>query len=254
MATCKNCGNPLILSGGMCTYCGAIPNQASQYNAGKQVGGKSKQIVQRRSFANHPKSIEELKIKVTSPCYDDIGQVLNQLGVSYLSFDGDYNCDILFLNCGTSDRINPQQLNAFVQKGGILYASDLTSDIVIGTWPDIMRVDNDTSSCTIRAKVVDPDLQQYIGDIIDVEFDLGVWSKIIEAPQGKVLMQSKSKGFPIMVEFSIGQGKVFYTSFHNHAQTAEAEKKLLQLLVIKQVASATKQDFRKTVSSMSVKF
>ena len=70
--------------------------------------------------------------------------------------------------------------------------------------------------------------------------------------QGKVLMQSANAGFPIMVECSIGKGKLFYTSFHNHAQTEEAEKKLLQLLVIKQVSVATNQDFVKTVQSFSL--
>ena len=54
-----------------------------------------------------------------------------------------------------------------------------------------------------------------------------------------------------MMEFSIGQGKVFFTSFHNHAQTEEAEDKLLRLLVIKQVASATKQSFQQTIQSFS---
>ena len=50
MATCKNCGRPLILSGGKCAICGADPNEDPQSNAGKQVGGKSKPIVQRKTF------------------------------------------------------------------------------------------------------------------------------------------------------------------------------------------------------------
>ena len=29
MATCKNCGKPLILKGGKCVYCGEDPNQKS---------------------------------------------------------------------------------------------------------------------------------------------------------------------------------------------------------------------------------
>ena len=50
MATCKNCGKPLILSGGKCVYCGTVLNQSSQSNAEKEVGRKSKQIVQRRTI------------------------------------------------------------------------------------------------------------------------------------------------------------------------------------------------------------
>ena len=33
------------------------------------------------------KSIKDLIIKVTSPCFDDIGKVLNQLGIKYNSFE-----------------------------------------------------------------------------------------------------------------------------------------------------------------------
>lgn len=255
MATCKNCGKPLIISNGKCVYCGASTGLTSQQiSIERPAIRQSRPIKQRRSFANPSKSIRELTIRVTSPNYDDIGQVLNQLGISYKPFNGNYNCDILFLNCGTGDHIDTNQLRTFVQKGGILYASDLTSSIVISTWPDLMMVNNNTSSCTIKANIMDPDLRQYLGNTIDVEFDLGSWSRIIDASKGIVLMQSEDAGFPIMMEFTIGQGKVFYTSFHNHAQTAEAEKKLLQLLVIKQVASATKQDFRQTVASMPISF
>lgn len=250
MATCKNCGKPLILSGGKCIYCGAVPNQASTSKGESIVGRKTKQIIQRPSFANQPKSISDLRIRVTSRRYDNIGQILDQLDVKYSSFDGTFDCDILFLNCGTSDFIDTAQLNSFVQRGGVLYASDLTSGTVINTWPGIMSVVNDTKPCTIQARIEDPDLKQYLGSSINIEFDLCSWSRIVDAPQGKVLMRSAQDGFPIMMEFTIGQGKVFYTSFHNHAQTADSEKKLLQLLVIKQVSTATKQDFRKTVQSM----
>ena len=221
-------------------------------SGGQQVAPKSKPIVQRKSFANKPKSIQDLRIKVTSSGFDDIGQVLSQLGVSYQPFDGDYNCDILFLNCGTSDVLDPVALSSFVDKGGILYASDRTSFTIVDTWPGLMVFDNNTVACKEFATIVDPDLRQYLGNSIMVEFDMCVWSKIISMSQGKVLMQSANSGFPIMVEIPIGRGKLFYTSFHNHAQTEEAEKKLLQLLVIKQVSVATNQDFRKTVQSFSL--
>lgn len=254
MAICYNCKRPLVLNGGKCIYCGA-PNDSTSpqvKSSGRQVASKSKPIVQRRSFTNRPKSIQNLRIKVTSPLYDDIGQILNQLEVSYLPFDGDYDCDILFLNCGTHDALDPVALSSFVDKGGILYASDRTSFTIVDTWPSLMTFDNHTVACKELATIVDPDLRQFLGNSITIEFDMGIWSKIISMSQGKVLMQSANSGFPIMVEIPIGRGKLFYTSFHNHAQTEEAEKKLLQLLVIKQVSVATNQDFVKTVQSFSL--
>jgi len=48
MATCKHCGKSLILMGGKCIYCGADPNQAMSV---KDSGGKSKFIVQRKTFS-----------------------------------------------------------------------------------------------------------------------------------------------------------------------------------------------------------
>ncbi len=253
MANCSKCGNPLILRKGKCIYCGASADEARQPASESEQPKirKSKPIKQRRSFVNQPRSIQELVIKVTSPGYDDIGRILTQLNIKYQPFDNDYHCDILFLNCGTGDSIDSQQLVSFVQNGGILYASDLTSSHIISAWPDIMVVSNNTSSCSIKADIVDSDLRQYIGNSINVEFDLSSWSKIISTSRGKVLMRSAAEQYPIMMEFDIGQGKVFYTSFHNHAQLDEAEEKLLRLLVIKQVSVATKQSLQQTMQSFS---
>ncbi len=240
MGTCSNCGRPLILNNGRCIYCNCEPSQ----------NAKSKTIDQRGKFGNHTKSIEDLKIKVTSPMFDDIGLVLEQLNIRCFPFDNDYNCDILFLNCGTSDHIDAGKLQSFVSNGGVLYASDLTFGIVIGTWPDLMKVDTGNYSCIVRANIVDKDLHQYLGSVIDVNFDLSNWAKIVSVSQGKVLMESANEGFPIMVEFAIGKGKIYYTSFHNHAQASETENALLKLLVAKQVSAATKMSFQQTVQSM----
>lgn len=256
MAKCECCGRQLINQNGKCLYCGAtIGSKPQQQTPNEQSSVRnSRPIIQRRTFLNRPQSIQDLRIKVTSPCFDNIGQVLDTLSIKYQPFDNDYKCDIIFWNCGSTDVMDYQQLASFVQKGGILYASDLISYQLPSVWPQIMSFSNDNTSCTMEAIVEDIELRQFIGNSITVEFDLGGWSKIVAAPDGKVLLRSANGGFPIMVEFTIGQGKLFYTSFHNHAQTEEAEKKLLQLLVIKQVASATKQDFRKTVESMPVSF
>ena len=37
---------------------------------------------------------------MTSPGFDDIGEVLNTMGVTYEPFSGSYDCDLLFVNCG----------------------------------------------------------------------------------------------------------------------------------------------------------
>lgn len=197
-------------------------------------------------------NIQNLRVMVSSPCFDNIGEVLEQLRVKHIPLSGIFDCDILFLNCGTKDTIDSSRLKTFVEKGGILYASDWTSDHLINAWPGIMSVNKSTKACKVRAVVVDADLKKHIGNSVDVEFDLPAWVKIDKASDAKILMQSAEEGYPIMLEFSIGKGKVFYTSFHNHAQTSEMEKKLLQLLVIKQISAATDIDFQTTMDIMSL--
>jgi hypothetical protein len=50
------------------------------------------------------------KIYVTSSGYDDIGKVLDSMGVAFEPFPGAYDCDLLFVNCGTGDHLNPAAL------------------------------------------------------------------------------------------------------------------------------------------------
>ena len=65
---------------------------------------------------------------------------------------------------------------------------------------------------------------------------MGIWSVLNSIKKGELILRSSETGKPLMVMVSIGEGKVFYTCFHNHAQTSEAEKTLLQLLVMKQMS------------------
>ena len=153
---------------------------------------------------------------------------------------GRFDCDILFLNCGTSDYIDTEKLKRFVENGGCLYASDLTSSHVSTAFPGMIEYNNNGSVCKIKTDVVDPELRQITGDSIDVTFDLGSWS-VLDSVKGDVLLRgaknTKYSGKPIMVSFKYGQGKVFYTSFHNHKQASEKERMLLQLLLMKQVGA-----------------
>lgn len=185
---------------------------------------------------------KDLKIYVTSPKFDNIGEVLNSMNIKYESFKGKYDCDILFINCGTSDSILGTSLKDYVFKGGQVYLSDLASRYVVECFPDIATFTNSTKKCKLKATVEDPDLIQYVGKEITVELDLPSWS-LITNTKANVLLRSKgsiselqAKGKPLMISFNYGKGKVFYTSFHNHRQASESEKVLLQVLVLKQMA------------------
>jgi hypothetical protein len=55
-----------------------------------------------------------------------------------------------------------------------------------------------------------------------------------------------------MVEVEVGNGAVFYTSFHNRAQVSEQEKILLQLLVLKQISTSSKTTVAQASRSLGI--
>ena len=201
-----------------------------------------------------PKSAKK-KIYVTSKHYDDIGEVLSSLDLRYSSFHGKYDCDILFINCGTKDTIDPKKLSAFVHDGGCLYASDLASSHIQSAFPGMITFKNNGIKCKIKVDVVDAELLQITGPQIEIEFDLGSWS-VLDETKGKVLLRAaqgnKYSGRPIMISFTYGKGVVFYTSFHNHAQATEKEKMLLQLLLLKQIGTSSNQSIEQVGSLMGL--
>jgi hypothetical protein len=179
-------------------------------------------------------------IKVTRPNYDNIGAVLTTMGVTYEPFDGAYDCDLLFMNCGTADRLESRAVQNFVENGGCLYASDLTSAFVSQTFPQLITFGATGVPGSVAAQIVDPELQEIVGRSTTIHFDMSGWS-IIDHTAGDVLVEAAPgtayAGHPLLVGFEYGQGAVFYTSFHNRAQASEQERLLLQLLVLKQIGA-----------------
>lgn len=182
-------------------------------------------------------SLKDIKIAVVQGKYDDIGSILTRMGLKWKKAMGKVECDMLFLNCGCifNDTI---WLIDFVQKGGILYVSDLASSVLLRAFPGLFTYDNKTSATKRNAVVVDPELEQIINGTIQIEYDLGAWVRIHETT-GKVILKDDLDGYPIMISKKIGKGTVFYTSFHNHKVASEKEKMLLELLLLKQISTQT---------------
>ena len=189
-------------------------------------------------------------IYVSSPRFDDIGQVLDGMKLKYKPYKGKFDCDLLFINCGTSDNFDPQKLSEFVYKGGCVYISDQASSILSQAFPGILSFSNSGNAGKLDADVIDPELESIAGKSIRVEFDLGLWSVITDdsglgGVNGRVLLRASQdsaySGKPLMVSFKHGSGTVFYTCFHNHMQASEKEKMLLQLLLLKQLGASSNQ-------------
>lgn len=197
------------------------------------------------------------RIYVTSPGYDDIGQVLQSMSVPYRPFQGSYDCSILFVNCGTSDHVDPRHLAEFVDAGGCLYVSDLAGDKLAAAFPELFVFDGRGGRTgEIDALVVDRELREISGRMIRIHFDMGAW-KVLRYCHGHAIIRSANPGeyadLPIMVSVRRGRGMVFYTCFHNRAQQSVAEKRMLQLLVLKQLSLAEGASVEQVGSSLGVR-
>ena len=195
------------------------------------------------------------KIYVTSPGFDNIGDVLNSMGVTFEQFRGEYDCDLLFVNCGTGDHLDPASLQRFVRGGGCLYASDLTSDLISGAFPGMFRFDGSGNAGMVAANVVDDELSQVVGESTTVHFDMPSWS-VLQDCRGETLVAAARgtayAGRPLMVEVEFGEGAVFYTSFHNRAQVSAHEQVLLQLLVLKQISASSNTTVAQASKSLGI--
>jgi hypothetical protein len=196
------------------------------------------------------------KIYVTSPRWDNIGEVLSSMGVMFEPFRGAYDCDLLFVNCGTKDRLDSASLQRFVDAGGCVYASDLTSSLIAEAFPGMFRFRGSGRPGLIAANVVDHELREVVGGSITMRFDMTKWS-VLEGCQGETLVEAAQgtayAGRPLMVEVEFGDGAVFYTSFHNRAQVSEQEKVLLQLLVLKQISAWSKTTVVQASRSLGIR-
>ena len=195
------------------------------------------------------------KIYVTSPRWDNIGEVLSSMGVMFEPFRGAYDCDLLFVNCGTKDRLDSASLQRFVDAGGCVYASDLTSSLIAEAFPGMFRFRGSGRPGLIAANVVDHELRDVVGGSITMRFDMTKWS-VLEGCQGETLVEAAQgtayAGRPLMVEVEFGDGAVLYTSFHNRAQVSEQEKVLLQLLVLKQISAWSKTTIVQASRSLGI--
>lgn len=196
------------------------------------------------------------RIYVTTPGYDDIAQVLRSMNVTYQPFQGSYNCSLLFVNCGTSDRVDPARVADYVRSGGFLYVSDLAGDLLVQAFPELFVFDGGGGSTgDVQALVVDRELRAISGRIITIRFDMGAW-KVLRHCHGHAIIRSASPGtyadLPIMVSVRHGNGMVFYTCFHNRAQQSAQERRMLQLLVLKQLSIAEGSSVAEVGSSLGI--
>jgi hypothetical protein len=175
------------------------------------------------------------------------------------------NYDAVFINSGTrglgsyvyngieadsaliEDPKTKENVLAYVEGGGLIFASDWAADLIEHVWPEKLQLANEAScdedlcldvaqsgvSESVLATVSDPDLALELdNDTLDLSFDYTYWT-VIESVSNDVTIFLEgdveyrpsnaeapiplSKA-PLLIGFEHGRGQVFFSSFHWRAQ------------------------------------
>ena len=174
--------------------------------------------------------------------------------------------DIIFLNCGQyesfffTDPAYINNLRAYVDAGGSLYASDWAYDFVEVAFPESIDFDGDDNvrnaaatgdSGPLTGTVEDPALATALGDSsVSLNYDLPQWVvPASSAANARVLVRGTApatdysnpfspqsytvSNAPLAIQFSFGSsgGSVIYTSFHNESQSTQDMDLILAYMV-----------------------
>ena len=203
-------------------------------------------------------SLESLRIGVSEADNDDIGAVLAQLGFAADTLPDDAFASppalapyhLLFINCvsGGDARRNAPALRGFVERGGVLYVSDLSAPQIEQAFPGRMQFGGGGQTGTVEARITSPQLREALGsDHVRIHFDLPAWRPITSADSTvEVMIRGEVRTIgtgrvdhALMAGFAHGEGYVVYTAFHNHAQSSAEERALLRLIALKPIAAYT---------------
>jgi Carboxypeptidase regulatory-like domain len=200
----------------------------------------------------------DLAIAVVYGKYDDVGELIEQLGLSYTAYstpadlydDTDLlaQYDAVFANCGSDastthdGAYTSAQLSnvaAWVEAGGTLYASDWEVSLFEGVAPDAVDLADPTldgpPDTTVQADILDRNIQALLGTATtDINFELAGWALMDGVVDATPLVTGEVEGVerPLAVMHSPGKGRMVFTSFHNEEQLSEAMRVILFELIL----------------------
>ena len=271
----------------------AIDRRAPQTD--RTAGDAQLQPVKAVAESEPAKPVRRLRLGVTPPAggWDNMGGLLDSLGEGYKyqrfpledlhEIEKITEYDVIFLTCsglplswlgeriGASERAGADKftgnekvlqevadnLNAFVEHGGTLYASDKHYMLVARAFPDVARLADalEGKKQLVNAEVVDAGLRELIGGEMSLNFDLDGWfPAAFQGENVTVYMrgtyQPEAGGeqhSPLLVKFPAHDGTVIFTSFHNEKQNSETELKLLRYLVFSAVTAEVEAKVQRTM-------
>lgn len=167
-------------------------------------------------------------------------------------FDGGHQEDGVVYGSGPVGEVR-QNVEAYVEAGGVVFASDWAYDVIEQVWPaelefwgdDTVPDDAQVGDVgVVDATVVDEDLALTLGaGSVDVTYDLPVWP-ILESVKGDVTVYFEGdapwrrgleagvvRDAPLLVGFDDGDGRVLFTTYRNAANDSPAMVGVLLPLV-----------------------
>ena len=151
-----------------------------------------------------------------------------------------------------SDPLALENIERFVDRGGLLFISDWTYDLVEAIWPDKVKFfgqDEGTHDAAqsgrigkVQATVVDDAVAQGLEiDEVTLDYNYSNWTVMEEVGDGvDVILRgdveyrlSSSDGYgtaqnvPLLISMEIGAGQLVYSNFHWNAQTPNLADRLM---------------------------
>jgi hypothetical protein len=153
---------------------------------------------------------------------------------------------MIFLNCGldasrASDAATIANLRAFIDAGGIIYASDYAMAYARALFPeDLITVASNGDTQTASAQVTNPELLAFVGKPdAQIYYKLGAWYTLQEiSANAQVLLTGTytaggvtETGRPLAVVINSGAGRLVYTTFHNNDAVTDDQLKVLYYFI-----------------------
>ena len=178
---------------------------------------------------------------------DSLGYNVQSITVSAINNNINLNgYSIIFLNCGSDALSNitnagANNLKAFMQSGGRIYASDWAYGTVIKMYPELSGNRNGNAQ-TVTGNITDKNLQRYM-DVTNVPivYDLASWYAInpnidqtVNVPFIKATYTTTAGTVTNnVIAFYRAEsfGKLIYTTFHNEANVTAQTIKILKYFV-----------------------
>jgi molecular chaperone DnaK len=211
------------------------------------------------------KSIYDVRIGISPVGYDDVGAILRKIGLSWKKVKNKHfrnaeklqEFDILFINCleGGSASANADTLRNFVNRGGVLYASDCAYSHISTAFPEEITFKRnggfrgDVESCVVSEEFIN-----LLGkENMNIHFNaVCYYADSLNNSQGQTFLTGNYKGEqkPIVVGFSQEAGYVIFTAFHNYGNASKDEQELLKFIILKTVAQVTKTPLKEIAEEL----